>query len=343
MRTMDVLFSFPVILLAIALVAVFGPSLRNTMIAIGIVFTPIFARVVRGSVLSVREEVYILAVRSLGATDRRIVLRHVLPNVAAPIIVQASLSAGVRHPDGGGIVVTSASACSLRTPRGAAMLSDAQRFLAQGWWLSFFPGAAIFLTVMAFNVVGDGLRDALDPKQRSVIESRGRDGGDASTGAVLSVRDLEVRFATKRGIAHVVRGLSYDLHAGETLAIVGESGSGKSVSTMALTKLLPMPPGRIGGTARLDGVDLLTLSEKQLLAYRGQRIGYVFQDPMTSLNPVHTIGRQLTEGMRFHLACPRRTHVTGLCSCCARSASRTPRSGSTTIRTSSRAGCANGW
>ncbi|GGI03055.1 ABC transporter permease [Egicoccus halophilus] len=172
MRAMDVLFSFPVILLAIALVAVLGPSLRNTMIAVGIVFTPIFARVVRGSVLSVREELHVRAVRSLGASDWRIVTRHVLPNVAGPIIVQASLSfafailteaalsyigVGVQPPD----------------PAWGYMLSDAQRFQQQGWWLSVFPGLAIFLTVMAFNVLGDGLRDALDPRQRSVIQSRG--------------------------------------------------------------------------------------------------------------------------------------------------------------------------
>jgi oligopeptide/dipeptide ABC transporter ATP-binding protein len=118
---------------------------------------------------------------------------------------------------------------------------------------------------------------------------------------VLSVRDLHVSFGTKRGLARVVRGLDYDLHAGETLAIVGESGSGKSVSTLALTKLIPMPPGRVTGTATFDGVDLIGLSERELLAYRGRHLGFVFQDPMTSLNPVHTIGRQLTEGMRHHL------------------------------------------
>ena len=181
MRVVDVMFSFPAVLLAIALVAVFGPSLRNTMLAIGIVFTPIFARVVRGSVLSVREELYVRAIRSLGASDTRIVLRHVLPNVAAPVIVQTSLSfafailveaalsyvgAGVQRP----------------TPAWGLMLSDAQRFMAQGWWLSVFPGLAIFVTVMAFNLVGDGLRDALDPKQRSVIESRGA-GGPGGGGA----------------------------------------------------------------------------------------------------------------------------------------------------------------
>jgi oligopeptide/dipeptide ABC transporter ATP-binding protein len=127
---------------------------------------------------------------------------------------------------------------------------------------------------------------------------------------VLSVRDLEVSFATKRGLAEVVRGLDYDLHRGETLAIVGESGSGKSVSTLALTKLIPMPPGRVSGTARFgpddDAPDLIALSERELQRYRGRHIGFVFQDPMTSLNPVHTIGRQLTEHVRHHLGLSER-------------------------------------
>ena len=122
-----------------------------------------------------------------------------------------------------------------------------------------------------------------------------------SEAPVLSVRDLEVSFATKRGVARVVRGVSYEVAAGETLAIVGESGSGKSVSTLALTKLIPIPPGRVTGQALLGDDDLVPLSERQLLEYRGTRVGYVFQDPMTSLNPVHTIGRQLTEHTRYHL------------------------------------------
>ncbi len=124
---------------------------------------------------------------------------------------------------------------------------------------------------------------------------------------VLSVRDLEVSFGTKRGRAEVVRGIDYDLHRGETLAIVGESGSGKSVSTLALTKLIPIPPGRVTGTAHLGGeLELIAMSEQELSRVRGRRIGFVFQDPMTSLNPVHTIGRQLTEGMRHHLGLSER-------------------------------------
>ena len=172
MRVMDVLFSFPAILLAIAILAVLGPGVGNAMVAIGIVYTPIFARITRGSVLSIKNQVFVTAARSLGATDGRILRTHVLPNVVAPIIVQTSLSLafailseaalsflglGVQPPD----------------PAWGRMLADGRSFFQDAPWMAIFPGIAILLTVMAFNFVGDGLRDALDPQQRSVIESRG--------------------------------------------------------------------------------------------------------------------------------------------------------------------------
>ncbi len=126
--------------------------------------------------------------------------------------------------------------------------------------------------------------------------------GAATSGeAVLSVRDLTVRFGTKRGPARVVNGISYDLAAGETLAIVGESGSGKSVSVLSLMKLIPEPPGRIDGEVIFRGRDLVAASEADLQAVRGNHMAMIFQDPMTSLNPVMTIGHQLTEPMEHHL------------------------------------------
>lgn len=172
MRVMDVLFSFPAILLAIAILAVLGPGVGNAMVAIGIVYTPIFARITRGSVLSVKNQVFVTAARSLGAKDGRILRTHILPNVVAPIIVQTSLSLafailseaalsflglGVQPPD----------------PAWGRMLADGRSFFQDAPWMAIFPGIAILFTVMAFNFVGDGLRDALDPQQRSVIESRG--------------------------------------------------------------------------------------------------------------------------------------------------------------------------
>jgi len=172
MRLMDIVFSFPAILLAIAIVAIRGPGLFNAMIAIGIVYMPIFARITRGAVLTVRSEVYVRAARSLGAGDGRILRRHILPNIVAPIIVQTSLSLA--------FAILSEAALSFLglgvtppQPSWGRMLADGRGFVKQAPWIGIFPGLAILVTVMAFNLVGDGLRDALDPRQKSVIESRG--------------------------------------------------------------------------------------------------------------------------------------------------------------------------
>jgi oligopeptide transport system ATP-binding protein len=118
---------------------------------------------------------------------------------------------------------------------------------------------------------------------------------------LLEVDDLSVRFRTKQGIAHVVTGLSYTLQAGETLAIVGESGSGKSVGVLSLLGLVPQPPAVVSGEVRYRGRDILDLPPQDLRRIRGKEIAMIFQDPMTSLNPVLTIGRQLTESMELHL------------------------------------------
>ncbi len=124
---------------------------------------------------------------------------------------------------------------------------------------------------------------------------------DYDADPVLRVNDLQVRFGTKRGRADVVNGLTYDLYPGETLALVGESGSGKSVSTLALLGLVPQPPGRVTGEVFYDGRNLLEVGDEELRKVRGNDIAMIFQDPMTSLNPVLTIGQQVTEGMRLHL------------------------------------------
>jgi peptide/nickel transport system permease protein len=175
MRMMDVLFAFPAMLMAIAVLAILGPGTVNAMIAIGIVYPPIFARITRASVLSVREAVYVRAARSLGAGDRRLLALHVLPNVTAPIIVQTSVSLA--------FAILSEAALSFLglgtqppNPSWGRMLAEGRGFIQQAWWMAVFPGLAIFLTVLAFNVLGDSLRDALDPKQASAIQSQGMTG-----------------------------------------------------------------------------------------------------------------------------------------------------------------------
>jgi peptide/nickel transport system permease protein len=171
MRVMDMLFAFPAVLLAIAILAVLGPGVTNAMIAIGVVYVPIFARVTRAGVLAVREEVFVRAARSVGAGDLRIMASHVLPNVAGPVIVQTSLSLA--------FAILSEAALSFLglgvqppAPSWGRMLFDGRDFVEQAWWMGLFPGLAIFATVLSFNIVGDALRDALDPAQRSAIEAR---------------------------------------------------------------------------------------------------------------------------------------------------------------------------
>lgn len=170
MRVVDVLFAFPIMLLAIAIVAVLGPGLNTATVAIGVVYVPVFARVTRASALALREETFVRAAVSIGARPVRIIRTHVLPNVTAPIIVQTSLSLA--------FAILSEAALSFLglgvqppQPSWGRMLFDGKAF-TDAWWMSVFPGLAIFLTVLAFNLVGDGLRDVLDPRQRSVLESR---------------------------------------------------------------------------------------------------------------------------------------------------------------------------
>ncbi|MDK3257160.1 ABC transporter permease [Blastococcus capsensis] len=173
MRFMDMLFAFPAVLLAIAVLAVRGPGSGNTALAIGIVYTPIFARVTRASVLGVREEVYVRASRSVGASDWRLLTRHILPNAAPPIIVQTSISLAFAV-----LAEAALSFLGLGTqppnPSWGLMLAEGRGYIELAWWLAFFPGMAIFLTVLCFNLLGDGLRDALDPRQRTLMAGGGK-------------------------------------------------------------------------------------------------------------------------------------------------------------------------
>ena len=173
MRIVDVMFAFPVLLLAMAIVAVLGPGLATTIAAIGIVYVPIFARVARASTLAVREEPYVAVSRTMGTGTAYILARHVLPNITGPLVVQTSLSLA--------FAILSEAALSFLglgiqppQPSLGRMIFDSQGFVTLAWWMAVFPGAAIVVIVLACNLLGDGLRDVLDPKQRTMIEARRR-------------------------------------------------------------------------------------------------------------------------------------------------------------------------
>jgi ABC-type dipeptide/oligopeptide/nickel transport system permease subunit len=166
-RIADIMFSFPSILLALALVAVLGVGLNNVVIAVGIAIIPIFIRLVRGQVLAVREEAYVDAARAIGASDLRILTRHVLANSWAPIIVQATVSIGITILVAAGLGFLGLGVPS-PTPEWGAMLGEGRNYIYSHPHMSTFPGLAIFLAVIAFNLMGDGLRDALDPRLRAL-------------------------------------------------------------------------------------------------------------------------------------------------------------------------------
>ena len=165
MRLMDILLAFPSILLALAIVTVLGGSLQNVIIAVAISSVPVFARIVRGSTLSVKKLEYIDAMRALGASDARIIFKHIFPNITSPIIVQATLNIATAILSASGLSFLGLGA-QPPTPEWGAMLSDGRNYLYNAPHVALFPGLAIVLVVLAFNMLGDGLRDAFDPKTK---------------------------------------------------------------------------------------------------------------------------------------------------------------------------------
>jgi peptide/nickel transport system permease protein len=164
-RIFDIMLAFPSILLAIAVVAILGPSLQNALIAIAVINIPNFGRLVRSKVLSVKQEEYIMAARAVGMKDSRILFRHILPNSISPVIVQATLAIATAIIEAAALGFLGMGA-QAPTPEWGKMLSDSKQYLVQAPWTLFFPGIAIMLTVLGFNLMGDGLRDVLDPKMK---------------------------------------------------------------------------------------------------------------------------------------------------------------------------------
>jgi peptide/nickel transport system permease protein len=165
MRIMDVFFAFPEILLALAVVAALGPGTFNTILAIGIVNIPVFTRIVRGSVLSIKKLEYVESARSIGAKTSRILFKEIFPNVTAPLLVQASIAVS-------GAILTESSLSFLGlgiqppNPSWGGMISEARRYMELGPWMIIWPCIAMLITVLVFNLLGDALRDLLDPRHR---------------------------------------------------------------------------------------------------------------------------------------------------------------------------------
>ncbi len=314
MRIMDAVLSIPALILALAIAGVLGPGLTNAMIALTIVYIPSFTRLIRAQTLAIREETFIEASQSIGSKPWWMLTTRVLPNVASPVIVQASLALG-------SVLIAEATlsflGVGLQLPKASwgGMLTDAYQKIFVHPWQVVYPGVAIALTVLAFNLLGDGLRDAfsVDSVRRRRKGKGGitnvaleapalpGDGSQLPDDALLAIDGLTVEFETEQGVHRVVENVSFFVRAGETLGLVGESGSGKTVTSLSILRLIPSPPGRIvGGSIRFEGNDLLAADFEAIRQIRGADIAMVFQDPMSSLNPAYTVGNQLMETVLLH-------------------------------------------
>jgi peptide/nickel transport system permease protein len=305
MRLGDIQLAFPFVLLAIAVLGVIQDRKPiHLILVLGIPGWIVYARVVRSRVLAERDKDYVLAARALGASRVRTLVRYVLPSVwqVVPVIVMLDLGFLV-------IIESTLSFFGLGitppTPSWGSILADGRQYMVITPWLPILPGLAITFTVLSINLAADGLADVLDPKlakgtfRRQVLRLPALPSDEPAP--LLRVRDVRVDFPFDRHTIHAVRGVSFDLERGQTLGIVGESGSGKSVTALAILQLLDSPGRVTGGSIVFDGRDLTRVSDREMAALRGRRIGMIFQNPSSSLNPVLTIGFQLVEALRGQL------------------------------------------
>ncbi|MFT6432337.1 MAG: peptide/nickel transport system permease protein [Candidatus Azotimanducaceae bacterium] len=310
MRIVEAVVALPGLLVTIAILAILGPSLTNAMIALGLVISTAFFRLMRGAAMEVREELYVDAAQVIGASHMRIVFRHVLPNVTGPLTVQTTLTFSIVLLAEAGL---SFIGLGVQPPESSwgVMLSSAQNYTYQQPFMAIPPGMMIMLTVLAFNLLGDGLRDALARVEPPSNKLRppilkpevvlGHSKLVAERGDLLVVDDLEVFFSQPTGDdVSVISNVGFSLAPGKTLGIVGESGCGKSVTAMAMMGLLPDNGYITRGSIRFDGKELTDLSDRSMNAIRGADIGMIFQEPMTSLNPAFTVKNQIAETLVLH-------------------------------------------
>ena len=326
MRLGDIQLAFPFILLAIVvLVVITDRSAVHLILVIGIPTWIIYARVVRSRVLAERDKEYMLAAKSIGASRTRQMGRYILPSVWSAVLVIAML-------DFGFVILLEATLSFLGfgltppTPSWGSILAEGKRNMIISPWLAILPGLAIMVTVLAINMTADGAADVLDPKLkmsifRRVPQKKPMNGiwvgleskaaasirsepaapkEKAEPPTLLKVRDLSVEFPLADKVVRAVRHVSFDIHRGRTLGLVGESGSGKSVTTSSIIQLIE-PPGRVtSGEVLFEGRDLTRISNNEIAQLRGTKIGMIFQNPASSLNPVLSIGAQMVETIRLH-------------------------------------------
>lgn len=308
MRFIDMLMAFPYILLALAIVAALGPGLFNALIAVALVNIPFFARNIRGVTVTLANKEFIEAARLSGMSNLRILIVEIFPNLLPMIVIAMSTTVGWMILETAGLSFLGLGSQPPQADLGS-MLGEARSALITNPHTSFVPGIMIFCIVIGINLFGDGVRDALDPrlKKGSLIRPLPQtiyEGGDTQpqpSTKLLSVQNLSTQFHVNQDIYQSSNDVSFEIQEGECLGLIGESGSGKSVTALSVTSLVSSPPGVIKkGSVNYKNQNLLALPYEKLRSIRGNKISYIFQDPLTTLHPLHTIGDQLLEALQAH-------------------------------------------
>lgn len=308
----NMLMSLPSIIVLLAVSAAFGPSILISMFVFGILITPSFFRITRTAVMSVRNELYVDAARVSGLSDLRIISKHIFTVVRAPIIIQSAMISGIAISIQSGLEFLGLGDTSMIS--WGVMLNEGFRNIFINPMLVLWPGIVISLTIGSFALLGNALRDALEDTQKLSSKSKKVAAGAqaefdhsaAPTDAashLLSVSKLSVGYPQGDGsLKKVVSDVSFHVDKGEVLGIVGESGSGKSQTAFSILGLLPGNAKIATGHIVFDGNELVStgegaISQKAMTQFRGKRIAYIPQEPMSNLDPAFTIGYQLVRPM----------------------------------------------
>ena len=303
--------ALPGIVVLLAVRAVAGPSVWISMAVFGVLLAPGVFRIVRAAVQAVRGELYVDAARVSGLGDARIIGRHVLTVVRAPVIIQTARLASIAISVQAGLEFLGVTDSSL--PSWGGMLNEGFRRIFVAPSLIFWPSLAIGLTTMALILLGNAMRDALEDRGESDASKVGRTEkaaaaslADRPGSALLSVRDLEVSYGVGESQNTVVHHVSLDVAPGEVLGLVGESGSGKTQTAFSVLGLLPEGGWISRGSIYFDGAELTELSTAHRRKLRGSAIAYIPQEPLSNLDPSYRIGKQLTEPLRARLGMSRK-------------------------------------
>lgn len=310
----DILMSVPTILLVLAVLAIFEQQINTAMLVFGFLASGILIRVVRGACLSLREELFVSAAKVSGLSDIRVMVRHILPSLVGPIVIQLSLFSGAALS-----VQTGLGFLGLGSrppaPTWGGMVGEAATVMQQQPLMLYVTGGAIALLIVAFGLVGDGVRDVTAETRKTVRvkgarrrraargHARAAELSTADIRPLLEVRDYSIGF--DNSTVDVVKGISFSIHPGEILGLVGESGSGKTVTALSLLGLLPGNGWVTGGEALLHGQSVIGLDEDGYRKIRGRKVALVSQEPMVALDPMFTVRSQLTEVLRYATSLPK--------------------------------------